>query len=105
MSRTTSGWVSEGEQHVRYHEQQGYLVKETIQPGYRAVLETVAEERKAEKSRFLGGHYIGSIPFNDVPLVKAKYPELFEGDAEQKKAALIRFSNDPEMAQYVAQRA
>ncbi len=106
MARTTSGWVQEGEQYVRYHEQQGYLVKETYQPGRDAVLTQVAEERKADKSRFLGGHYIGSIPLNDIPTVRAKYPELFANcDQELKKKALIRFSNDPEMQPYIAQRA
>ena len=106
MARTTSKWVAEGEQFVRYHEQQGYLVKQTYQPGYDAALSQVAEERKADKSRFLGGHYIGSIPFNDLPAVKAKYPELFANcDQELKKRALIRFSNDPAMQQYIAQRA
>lgn len=109
MAKTTSDWVLEGSQAVRFHEEQGYLVKETYQPDRDAILKNNQEMRKAESiirpDRNATGWYVGEIPLNDLPYVKSKYPEMFEGDRDQRRKALIRFTNDPEMRPYVIRGA
>ncbi len=104
MSRSKVIW--EGSLGIDYSVEQGHLVKRTFQPDHKLVLEANAEERKLPKQRFLGGHKVGSIPINDIPYVKSKYPEFWaKCDQETKKKALIRFSNDPDMEQYRIARA
>ena len=43
---------------------------------------------------------VASIPLIDWERVKLKYPELVSNDSELAKAALIKFSNDPEMSEF-----
>lgn len=78
------------------------------QNGYDDIMrQTQAEATFHPRQEFLGGYKVGSIPVNDWPLVVARYPELGNNgaDASQKAAALVRFSNDPEMKKYLIKRA
>lgn len=106
---TWSDWTFGESQAVRYSEQSGHLVKETYQPNYNEVMENIKRERiEGQKRSLLGGYKIGTIPVNDLPLFYARYPEFAPqsgADAEQRKKALIRFSNDPEMAKYRIRKA
>ncbi len=103
----TGNWIENGSQRVRFNEEQGHLVKETDQPDRGLILSSIADERKEPaKQSFLGGYKVGSIPFIDWErIVLPKYPELMDGDAEIAKKALIRFSNDPDMAIYLVKKA
>ena len=104
-----SDWTFGESQAVRYTEQSGYLVKETYQPNYNEIMENIRRERiEGQRRTFLGGYKVGSIPVNDLPFFYERYPEYKPGSgatAEDKKKALIRFSNDPEMAKYRIRKA
>jgi hypothetical protein len=98
-------WLNEGSIRVRYREEQGHLVKEFDQPDRDIILGHVAELRKCEQTK-KEGWLIGSIPTLDYErVVLPKYPEFRHGDAEQRKRALIRFSNDPDMSIYLVKKA
>lgn len=108
MAKTHSPWIHEGPLAVRFEEQQGHLVKRTVQPDHGAVLRQNETERKQGKQRFLEGYKIGSVPINDLPDLALLYPELFgntDADRETKKKALVRFTNDPAMAKYIIAKA
>jgi len=99
-------WIAEGALRVRYREEQGHLVKEFDQPNRGLILSDVAEMRKETQNTKATGWLIGSIPTIDYyRVVLPKYPELESNDAEITKAALIRFSNDPEMRPYLVKKA
>ena len=102
MARTdNTPWISEGSLRARFRQVGDKLVKETNQPDRDLVMQTIVEERKhSPRQNFLGGYKVASIPLVDWERVKLKYPELVHGDADQKKRALIRFSNDPDMAEF-----
>ena len=101
-----SPWVDEGSMRVRYREEAGHLVKEWDQPDRDLILGHVSELKKLDQNVKASGWFIGSVPFLDWErIVLPKYPELQSNDAELKKAALIKFSNDPDMRPYLVRKA
>ena len=63
------------------------------------------ERRNRSRQSFLGGYKVGSIPLVDLENVKKSHPGLFCNDAEERKKALIRFSNDPMMSEFLIKKA
>lgn len=108
-----SQWQFEGPIAVRYHEQDGHLIQETKQFDREIILERNKQLRNhdaiANPPRGRSGWYIGSIAFEDLPRVHAKYPELGlmgpKADTDLRRKALIRFTNDPDMEEYVLRKA
>ena len=108
MSRPAwTPFVTEGPQRVRFRSEGDNLLRETVQDGYNPLMESIRTEAlDAPRQPYLGGYKVGSIPLNDWPAVCAKYPEFaLDGNADLKKKALVRFSNDPDMAQYLIKGA
>lgn len=104
--RTNTPWLSEGPLRKRFRVEQGHLVTELNQPDRNLIMDQIQDERRgAERQDFLGGYKVGSVPLVDLERVKKAYPDLFAGDAETKKKALIRFSNDPAMSEFLIKRA
>ena len=108
-ARQPSPWLNTGALRTRFRQEQGHLVRETVQPGHREILEQNQIERNLPKQRFLGGWKVASIPVNDLAEVYALYPELAmdasECDKQMYERAVVRFTNDPLMAKYVIKRA
>ena len=108
-ARQPSPWIGEGAIRTRFRQEQGHLVRETVQPGYNEILAQNAIERNLPKQRFLGGWKVASIPVNDLPAVYAKYPELNthagQCDRQEYERAVVRFTNDPLFAHCVIKRA
>ena len=103
---TASPWINEGSLNVRFREEAGHLVKETHQPDRNEILKTAQIERTdGDRQSVLGGYKVGTIPLNDLPFVRKWHPGLFIGDAESKKKALVAFSNDPRMSDYLIKKA
>lgn len=67
-----------------------------------AILETLAEMRKADPMRdFEGlGRWALSVPFEDWLALRQKYPDLAAQDVEVKSAAWMRFIRSPESAPF-----
>ena len=106
MSRGNTPWVNEGPLRARFRQEGETLVKETSQPDRNLIMDTIQTERQSgDRQGFLGGYKVGSIPLLDLENVRKSYPDLFAGDAETKKKALIRFSNDPAMKQFLIKKA
>lgn len=95
MAETSVIW--EGSLGVTYDVQQGHLIKRTYQADYAEIYGLVADERKRQKQRFLGGWKVGTVANNDLPALQQQYPELFAPgvDRELRRQALVRWSNDP----------
>ncbi len=103
---TVGNWINEGPLRVRFSEEHGHLVKEWDQPDRELILSDIAEQRKAPQRRFLGGWKVGSVPLYDWHrIVLPKYPELAGTDKIERDKALVRFSNDPDMAPYLVKKA
>ena len=101
-------WINEGTLRVRFREEAGHLVREINQPDHGLIMKMVQKEREtAPRQNFLGGYKVATIPENDLPFVRKCHPELFAAgaDADLRKRALIKFSNDPRMADYRIKRA
>ena len=104
--RTNTPWLYEGALRKRFRVEQGHLISELNQPDRDLIMDQIQDERRgAPRQSFLGGYKVGSIPLVDLERVKLAYPDLFAGDLETKKRALIRFSNDPKMAEFLIKRA
>ena len=98
--------IVEGPLSVTFDVEQGHLIKRTTQADRDILLEANKEDRKKPQRGCLGGWQVGSIPMLDWHFkVLPKYPELASSDAELARAALIRFSNDPEMSPYLIKKA
>ena len=83
-------------------------MREIDQPGHGLILKEVQKERESGvKTPFLGGYKVATIPENDLPFVRSRHPELFASgaDADLRKRALIKFSNDPLMSDYKIRKA
>lgn len=103
-----SPWINEGPLRVRFREEHGHIVRELNQPSRDAIMDATQDERRdGRRQSFLGGYKVGSIPLVDLERVIEKYPEFRSKEAskEDKKKALVRFSNDPEMQQYLVRKA
>ncbi len=99
-------WINEGPLRVRFREEQGHLVKELNQPDRDVIMSSIQEEKKLTQRKSSLGYKVASIPLLDWENVIKKYPEFMEAcDSELKRNALIRFSNDPDMACYRLKRA
>ena len=99
--RDNTPWINEGSLRARFRQVGEKLVRETNQPDRDLVMDTIVEERKhSPRQNFLGGYKVASIPLVDWERVKLKYPELESCDADLAKKALIKFSNDPDMAEF-----
>lgn len=106
MGSDNTPWINEGPLRVRFREEAGHLVKETNQPDRNIIMEATQKERRdTPRQSFLGGYKVGSIPLVDLERVKKLHPGLFCKDAEERKKALIRFSNDPDMRPYLIKKA
>lgn len=107
MARTdNTPWISEGPLRVRFRQVGTKLVRETNQPDRDLIMDQIQDERRdGRRQPFLGGYKVCSIPLVDWERVKQKYPELQSGDQELARAALIRFSHDPEMQKYLIEAA
>ena len=84
------------------------MVREEVQPLHKAILaDNYAQRQQKQERSFLGGHKVASVPVNDLPAVRLLYPALFGhgADADLKRRELIKFSNDPAMADYIIRRA
>ena len=93
----------EGSLAVDYKVEGGTLLKRTTQPDRDLILGMVRDERLHAKhtknAQGAWGWKIATIPNIDLPRVYAKYPELDPkngADAEQRKRAAVRFTNDRE---------
>lgn len=101
-------WINEGTLRARFREEAGHLVRETNQPDHRLILKEVQKERESgTRQSFLGGYKVATIPTNDLPFVRQCHPELFaaNADADLRKRALVKFSNDPRMSIYRIKKA
>jgi hypothetical protein len=100
-------WINEGSLRVRFREEQNHLVKELNQPDRDVIMAGIQEEKKlVQKKDSALGYKVGSIPLVDFEIVIKKYPEFMDKcDSELKRNALIRFTNDPDMQQYVLRKA
>ena len=106
MSRGNTPWINEGPLRVRFRQEGNHLVKEMNQPDRNLIMDTIQEEKRvAPRQSFLGGYKVGSIPLVDWEIVKKKHPGPDCNDAEERRKALIRFSNDPDMKQYITKKA
>lgn len=87
------------------------LVKETNQPDRNVIMQNTAEMRKAAEteSSKLGdmsfGRLIARIPIVDFYRIQQTHPDLFAGDPETVRKAVIRFFNSPEGAPYRVRKA
>lgn len=101
-------WINEGTLRARFREEAGHLVREINQPGHADIMKLIQQERDSGiKTPFLGGYKVATIPENDLPFVRLCHPELFAAgaDADLRKRALIKFSNDPRMSDYKIKKA
>jgi hypothetical protein len=106
MASTESPWIQEGPLQVRFREEHGHLVKETRQPDRNLIMKAIQKEREAgQRQSFLGGYKVGSIPLNDLPRVRQAHPGLFCTDKTERDKALVKFSKDPAMREYLIKRA
>jgi len=106
MSASDGNWIEGEGLQVKFREEQGHLVKEWGQRDRDVILSGIAEERKAEQKRFLGGWKVGSVPILDWHrVVLPKYPELACDDKIERDKALLRFCNDPDMSPYLVKKA
>lgn len=77
------------------------LVNEWEQPSRSLILEANRQAATDRDARTMGwGEPVLRIPQVDYELLKQSHPQLFQGDAQQKRAAWVRFLNSPESAPY-----
>ncbi len=108
MGSATSNtpWINEGPLRVRFREEQGHLVKELNQPDRDVIMGSIHEDKKLKQKTSALGYKVASIPLVDWERVVKKYPEFMDRcDSELKRNALVRFSNDPDMSQYILKKA
>lgn len=111
MGNNAENWTppsSDGVVTTEFKVEGDQLVKRTTQPGRSEILHDVAlQRREAPRQGFLGGYKVATIPAIDIPRVTAKYPALFdrEADADSRRLALIFFSHDSEFKHLVIKGA
>lgn len=109
-------WVREGELAARYWMQPtgskrtAQLVKQIVQPSRPAILADIKQKRidadAGNRPKELSfGRYLGSIPTVDIIRLQKEQPEIFSGDAEIARKALIKFWNSPDAELFRVQRA
>lgn len=108
MSNTP--WIKEGPLAVRFRDEQGHLVKETVDTGREFILEEnkrlANEVTQGNKPRSLSfGRYLGSVPMLDIIKWQKEHPDLFSPDREVARKALVKFWNSSEGRPYRVQKA
>jgi hypothetical protein len=73
------------------------LVNEWTQPGRELILEANRSAVNDRSARTMGwGEPVLRIPTVDYEMLKQSHPQLFQGDAQQKRAAWVQFLNSAE---------
>ncbi len=96
-------WINEGSLRQRFHMEGDQLVRELNQPDRDLIMDSVQDQRRRqERHPLLGGWKVATIPLVDLERGKLSYPDLFDrsADADTRRKALLRFSQDLEMRQY-----
>jgi len=84
------------------------LLRELHQGDRDLIMDSVQDQRRRqERHPLLGGWKVATIPLVDLERIKLIYPDLFDrsADADTRRKALLRFSKDPAMAEYVVKAA
>jgi hypothetical protein len=81
------------------------VVRLLTQPSADIILERNNELRKNKGAlRDMSfGRQVASIPLNEFEMLKRKYPDLVDGDAQQRQMRLMKILNSSEGRKYLVQ--